>query len=257
MGSARKPHGRRTAWSPAGHDVRVLSASTDEWIVNEIQGQVKLRRLPPPDSKLELRSDAARWLAWSVEVACGLETMRNEQPFDLIEFPEWGSQAYVYLLNRPLDDQALAVIQLHGPMPLLAERIGWPASDSDLFRIGTHMEATCLRLADAVYSSSDISTASCAKAYGLDTRHVPTIHCGVDTRGFYPAERPVTEPIVAFVGRLVRNKGVEELLSALPHTRRAVPRSSAQALWPWRAHRDGAITQYGCRRRLSRSDRVS
>jgi glycosyltransferase involved in cell wall biosynthesis len=98
---------------------------------------------------------------------------------------------------------------------MLSATLGWPERDSELYRVGTRMEGDCLRLADAVYSSGDCSTAWCARHYGITAAAVPTLHTGVDTRLFRPIEGPKSARLtVAFVGRLVANKGVEPLLEA-------------------------------------------
>lgn len=211
--------GTQAAWKAAGlaargHDVRVLSASADGDPHETSAGSVRVLRIPGPEWRQPIRSEVARWLGWSVEVARALERMHGAEPWDVVEFPEWGAQAYAHVLNRVPDDRAAVVIQLHGPAVMLAETIGWPDKRDELYLTGTHMEGTCLRRADAVYSSSDCSTAWCARSYGLDAKRIPTIHGGVDTTRFRPASTPTTEPVVTFVGRLAPNKGVEALLEA-------------------------------------------
>jgi glycosyltransferase involved in cell wall biosynthesis len=98
---------------------------------------------------------------------------------------------------------------------MLAQMLGWPDVDSDFYRVGTHMEACSLRLADAVYSSSQLSADWAAKECGLRRDDIPVLHVGVDTSLFYPRNVPKEErPTIIFVGKLVRNKGLAPLLAA-------------------------------------------
>jgi glycosyltransferase involved in cell wall biosynthesis len=98
---------------------------------------------------------------------------------------------------------------------MFAHAMGWPEIDSEFYRTGTEMERTCLRLADAVFSSSQCSIDWCRRYYDLRHEEVPVIHTGVDTSLFSPQPVPKeTRPTVIFVGRIARNKGVETLVAA-------------------------------------------
>src|SRR5262249_12658418 len=81
------------------------------------------------------------------------------------------------------------------------------------YKTGTVMEGTCLRLADAVYSSSACSAHWCAREYGL-SGEIPVIHTGVDTDLFAPLGSKNDRPTVIFVGRLTADKGVPLLVEA-------------------------------------------
>ena len=107
-----------------------------------------------------------------------------------MDLPEWGGEGYVHLLNRTPWKNIPTVVQLHGPLVMFAHTMGWPDLDSEFYRVGTMMEATCVRLADAVYSSSQCSIDWCAKHYGLDSRNVSVLHTGVDVDHFRPLPDP-------------------------------------------------------------------
>jgi glycosyltransferase involved in cell wall biosynthesis len=107
---------------------------------------------------------------------------------------------------------------------MFAEAIGWPDPTSEFYRTARMMEETCLRRADAVYSSSRCSAEWCQRHYGLDSTRIPIIHTGIDTNTFRPL--PVTKaenPTVIFVGKIERNKGAELLVEAACELRREIP----------------------------------
>jgi glycosyltransferase involved in cell wall biosynthesis len=98
---------------------------------------------------------------------------------------------------------------------MFAHTMGWPDLDSELYRTGAMMESTCLRLADAVSSSSSCSTEWCVKHYGLRREPIPTLHTGVDTALFFPRAVPKSDrPTIIFVGNIALNKGVDLLVEA-------------------------------------------
>jgi len=199
----------------AGHRVHVLSHGSGDGVHEREQGALHVTRIPGPDHRLAVHTEAGRWLAYSVEVAGAIQRLRARHAFDLIEFPDWGCEAYAHLANRAADDRTPVVIHLHGPLVMLAKTIGWPEVDSDFFRFGTAMERACLQAADALYSSSRVSAEWCGREYGCDARAIPVLHTGVDSAQFRPGAAPRdTRPTVLFVGRVEENKGVRTLLAA-------------------------------------------
>jgi glycosyltransferase involved in cell wall biosynthesis len=78
------------------------------------------------------------------------------------------------------------------------------------------MEATCVRLADAVFSSSACSADWCAKHHGVKREAISVLHTGVDTKHFYPAAgAKAAQATIIFAGRIAENKGVQELMDAV------------------------------------------
>jgi glycosyltransferase involved in cell wall biosynthesis len=207
-----------------GHEVHVLSHSTDGERHDARDGDVEVIRIPSSDARLAALTEPARWLAYSFEVAAEIARVHQRSPLDLVDFPEWAAEGFVHLLNRTEWSAIPATVQLHGPLVMFAHAIGWPAVDSEFYRVGTTMEGTCLRLADAVYSSSACSARWCAEHYGLRAEDIPVLHAGVDTRLFAPAPGArARRPTVVFVGRIARNKGVDLLVRAACRIARDLP----------------------------------
>ena len=207
-----------------GHEVQVVSRSPDGAQTERMDGPVRLTRVPGFDTRLPLATEVADWLTYSAEVAVAVATLHARQAFDLVDFPEWAAEGYVHLLNRSEWNRVPTVVHLHGPLVMFAHTLSWPALDSEFFRTGTAMESACLRLADAVFSSSQCSADWCARHYVLDRQRIPVIHAGVDTCLFAPRAVPKAgRPTVIFAGKLARNKGVFELLEACAALRSEFP----------------------------------
>jgi glycosyltransferase involved in cell wall biosynthesis len=98
---------------------------------------------------------------------------------------------------------------------MLAHTLRWPEIDSDLYQVGALMEKTCLRLADAVFSSGRCSADWCTRHYGFPRGPVPILHTGVDTRLFAPCDVAKESRLtIIFAGNLTATKGVDLLVEA-------------------------------------------
>lgn len=198
-----------------GHEVVVVSHSADNTRRETWDGPVRVIRIPGYDRRLPIHTEPVRWLTYSAEAAAAVAALHNETPLDIVDFPEYGAEGFVHLLNQAEWSHIPTVVHVHGPLAMLAHTIGWPELDSELYRVGAEMERTCLRLADAVFSSSRCSADWCARQYGLDLAQVPILHTGVDTDLFRPLAAPkANRPTIVFAGRIAASKGVETLLEA-------------------------------------------
>ena len=223
-GIATQTHAKAHGLAALGHQVYVISHSVDGARHAYRQGEVQVTRIPGFDAQLPLHTEPARWVAWSALVAAEVAALHARVRLDLVDFPDWGAEGYVHLLNRTPWNALCTVVHLHGPAVMLAHAIGWPEPDSTFFRTSLHMEHSCLRLADAIVSSSHCSLAWCVEHHGVDAARVPVLHAGVDTRHFRPGWAPKPAcPTVVFSGRIAASKGVDTLIAAACEVARDVP----------------------------------
>jgi len=207
-----------------GHEVYVVSRSPTGKPTHKKTGKVWVARVGSFSNGFSAHTDIADWLTHSAMVSAEIEALHARKPLDLIDCPEWAAEGFVHFLNRTPWQSIPTVVQLHGPLVMFAHTMGWPDTTSELYRVGTAMESACVRLADAVFSSSQCSIDWCAKHYGLNGKHVPVLHTGVDTKRFSP--RFVTKakrPTIIFAGKLARNKGVHLLVKAAVRLAREFP----------------------------------
>src|SRR6266404_5119122 len=198
-----------------GHEVCVVSAGCADIVRESWDGSVRLIRIPGFHPRMCLDTEPARWLTYSAEVAATVSDLHTRTPFHLIDFPEYGGEGYIYLLNRSEWNYVPVVVQLHGPLVMFAHTMGWPEPDSEFYRAGVAMESACFRLADAVYSSSRCSAEWCTRHYGARCESIPILHTGVDVRLFKPDSAPKEpRPTIVFAGRVDAHKGVDTLVKA-------------------------------------------
>jgi glycosyltransferase involved in cell wall biosynthesis len=201
--------------SARGHEVYVISGSVDGERHEYRDGDVQVIRIPGFEGRMPIYTEPAEWLTYSAEVAAAVAGVHARVGLDLVDFPEWGAEGYVHLLNRTEWNRIPTVVHIHGPLVMFAHTVGWPNLESEFYRVGTQMEGTCLRLADAVFSSSSCSADWCARHYGLTRARIPVLHTGVDTRLFRPCNVPKeTRPTIIFVGRITGDKGALLLVDA-------------------------------------------
>ena len=206
-----KAHGLATL----GHEIQVISRSVDNNTHEYCDEGVQVTRIPGLEARMPLHTEIVDWLTYSAEVAAKVAALHGRKPFDLVDFPEWGGEAYIHLLNRNQWNRIPTVVQIHGPLVMFARAVGWPDLSSEFYRVGTSIEGTCLRLADALFSSSACSANWCADHYGLERESIPVIHTGVDTELFHPIDVPKEDrPTIIFVGRVTGDKGIGVLVRA-------------------------------------------
>src|SRR6056297_3498757 len=107
-----------------GHVITVLSSTPGEKRTETHDGAVRVIRLPT--AALPQHTEEARWLAYSSLVATALLGMLRDDPADLIDFAEYAGEGYVYLLNRTEWNYVPVTVQIHGPIVMYSEIIGWP-----------------------------------------------------------------------------------------------------------------------------------
>lgn len=201
--------------SRLGHQVFVISRSIDLDRHEIMDENICVIRIPGLENSLPEMTEVVQWITHSVVVAAEIEALNLRVGLDIIDFPEWAAEGYTYLLNRTEWKRIPVVIQLHGPLVMFGHILDWPDMNSPFYKVGTHMEATCVQLADAVYSSSECSANWICSYYAPEIKSIPTIHLGVDSKVFAPkAVLKDKGPTILFIGKVVPNKGVVELVEA-------------------------------------------
>jgi glycosyltransferase involved in cell wall biosynthesis len=218
-----------------GHTVHVLSCSAGEGpdLHTETDAGVTVHRMRPPGVEFPVYQTPTFWVGYSWAVLRQLHRLLEEAgPFEVLDFPEYGAEGFAYQLDRTPWNWAAVVVQLHAPLAMFVEHIGWPERGSDFHRVGTLMEEISIRRADALMACSANIADLTAGYYGVPRESIAVVHCGVDAEAFRPAPRPAGSgrPTVLFVGNIVGNKGVEVALEAVLRLRPKYPSIRLQIL---------------------------
>jgi glycosyltransferase involved in cell wall biosynthesis len=201
------------ALAALGHSVHVVSCSAGAGpdTRTETEGGVTVHRMRPPGVDFPVYETPTYWLGYSWAVLGQLHRLMEAVAFDLIDFPEYGGEGFAYQLDRTPWNWAPVVVQLHAPLAMFVDHIGWPERGSEFHRVGTMMEEISIKRADALMACSANIADLTAGYYGVPRKSIAVVHCGVDGRAFRPraeAERGSDRPTVLFVGNVVGNKGV-------------------------------------------------
>ena len=223
-GIASQTYSKAKGLAGLGHKVFVISRSITLERSEIVQENITVIRIPGMEAHIPEMTPIVQWITHSVAIAAELESLQQRVELDIVDFPEWAAEGYTYLLNRTNWKTIPVVIQLHGPLVMLAHTIGWPEINTTFYKVGCQMEAACIQLADGVYSSSRCSADWVRSHYDQQKEDIRVIHLGIDTKIFFPQPVPkYDQPTILFVGKLVRNKGVEELIEAISHLYKEFP----------------------------------
>ena len=222
------------ALTAAGHTVHVLSCLAGgvegQDLVSSRADDIHVHRVQPageePGREFTVFNPAVYSLGYSWKVARYLARLTQLHEFDLVEFPDYGAEGFVHQLNRSEYNWVPIVVQLHGPLAMFTERLGWPPADSNFHRVGAFMEAVSIQQADGLMACSANIADFTAGFYGVPRERIAVVHCGVDAEMFTPGDgrraggRP---PTVLFIGNLVPTKGLETVFQAVLRLRSTYP----------------------------------
>lgn len=216
-----------------GHEVHVLScAASDlpEELSTVQRDGVTIHRMRPPGSEWPVYNPPAYWVGYSWQVLRHLHALQSRLKFDVFDFAEYGAEGFAWLLDRTQWNWTPTVVQLHGPLAMFADRIGWPERGSDFHEVGSFMEGVCIRKADALMACSANIADYTADRYGVPRSEIGVVHCGVDTELFRPGGQASDRPTVLFVGNIAGNKGVHTVFEAVLKLRPRFPAIRLQLL---------------------------
>jgi glycogen(starch) synthase len=215
------------ALAELGHEVRVLTRGRDPQPSTERVCGVTVHRAAADGLDIDLGSESV--LAWSQAfehslVRAGLAMLAGWQP-QVIHAHDWLVAQTAVTLH--LASAAPVVATMHASE--YGRRQGWLAEP--LPRAIHSVERWLCGRASRVIVCSQFMAAEVRQLYGLPAAKVEVIGNGVrapraaagrsEPAGQLPA--PGGRPLIAFAGRLVHEKGVQELIKALPLLRAEFP----------------------------------
>jgi glycosyltransferase involved in cell wall biosynthesis len=211
--------------SSRGHEVHVVTASWDGQERVYDDAGAFIHRIPEPQVELPGYEQSTYWLAYSMAVAGYLHRLAAAVGFDVVQFPEYGGEGFVYQTETFNRRRARYVVQLHGPLAMFAEHVGWPEPGSPLLAVGCFMERTSMHFSDLVLASSRSTAELCARTYDYPLDRIQVVYSGVDTTAFVPSPRPTNgaHPRILFVGRFAGDKGAYDVARAVCSLRDRYP----------------------------------
>lgn len=210
------------ALAALGHDVRVLTRGRDWRPGVERSAGVTVYRAAADGLAIDLASESV--LAWSQAfehslVRAGLAALDGWQP-ELIHAHDWLVAQTAVTLRQT--SGARLVVTMHATEH--GRRQGWLAEP--LARAIHSVERWLCGQAELVIGCSAFMAGELQALYGLPADRLRVIGNGARLPApatGEPAWLDGSEPMIAFAGRLVHEKGVQELIKALPLLRPEFP----------------------------------
>jgi glycosyltransferase involved in cell wall biosynthesis len=208
-----------------GHEITVVAASWDRIQRRYHDDEIDVVRVAEPSLSVPGYETASYWLAYSTALAAILTSLEASTSFDIVQFPEYGGEGLIYQCDTFQYRTARYVVQLHGPLAMFADHIGWPEHASTLYRIGSFVEQTVMEYADRIIASSDNTARFCSRRYGVNYGEIDVVHSGIDQAAFVPPTVTGSNsgPRVLFVGNLTASKGLGTVVEAVLRLRARYP----------------------------------
>ncbi|OIO26195.1 hypothetical protein AUJ14_02240 [Candidatus Micrarchaeota archaeon CG1_02_55_22] len=199
-----------------GVEVHVLTGRLEGTLAEEVLDGIHVHRIPCTEIRVPSIYPPPLILSRGVEEA--LAKLDAEHDFDLIHlqdrwFPDFNAALlYAKRVHKPF------VLTLHNARPLgIAPHYTVLGSLYDEV-VGKRI----LKSADKIISVSSWSAKDVAN-YGIPLENFIVVHNGIDTKAFQPRRTSVfvrkmgiKGPLLLFVGRIIRQKGLEYAVKAMP-----------------------------------------
>lgn len=206
------------------HTVHVISSTYEEPAHTYMDGKVVVHRITDPSTDTHFSETSVQWVGYSWAVARKLYELLGEIGFDIIEFPDYGAEGFIYQLDAHRYHHIPIVVYLYGSLTMFAKRTGWPEVTSDFYHFGTFMEETSVRRADLLFAASHNVARFWSQHSAIPLEKILVVHSTVDATLFSPLPgRENGRPTVLFVGRVDEAKGVFTLVEAILRLRQKFP----------------------------------
>lgn len=153
-----------------------------------------------------------------------LQWMGSLQGIDIVHCHTWYSHFGGVLSSRLLEcPLVLTTHSLEPHRPWKAEQLG-----NGGYRMSSWIEKSAYEAADGVIAVSNEMKRDVMELYGVPQDRVQVIYNGIDPDFYKPTFEPGVlekfgidkeKPFILFVGRITRQKGISQLIGAIPHIR--------------------------------------
>ncbi|NPU85312.1 MAG: glycosyltransferase family 4 protein [Syntrophaceae bacterium] len=230
------------AMAALGHPVSVVSKSVDGKNTSLIKNNLSIHRIVDSDlnatffnvfnslvNKIPSPSLRSAFLQYPLNTlrrsAAIAAWIRENGPFDIIEYPDYGGEAFWGLFKEKIPIPV--VVKLHTPL-FLTQRLNSVPDNDIAVRLRKWMEKYSIMHATKLISPTKSLSEIVGAEYGIPEAEVLPNCIDTEYFSFKEKEGQKKDWIIMYAGRLERRKGVELLAKAIPLVVDRVPNVKIQ-----------------------------
>jgi len=205
----------------AGQNIHVICQSLDvdrEYIDNGIYVH-KISHKSVFPFKGRLREFGLRW-EYSQSAYNKLREVIDKYNIDIVEAPNLSGEGFIYSFHK----KTPLVTRLHTHYSEVVNFLGWNKSlDRSL---SCWFENIAVLRSDLIICSTKAHAESASREIGLNSKKIKIIPLGVSIPEISEERQKNSSPVVLFVGRLEKRKGIHILIKAIPYILKEVPNTT-------------------------------
>lgn len=205
----------------AGHRVHILAGDFGAKNIPTPDDRIKIHRVTIKNRPFPGYWRIDRWFPledfdYARAVARELDELVAKEKIDIVENMDYFRQGIVYARRK----KTAMLTRFHG---WLLDRDHVKGNLSFRERLSWYLQQDLIRRMDGLIAVSNYTAEALRDVWNFDGKDIKVIYNAIDTDIFQPPNQNSKEKNILFVGRMMKNKGIQVLAQAIPEILKEFP----------------------------------